>query len=251
MRQAGSFAPFATGGSSALKHWQELKHILERVTALGQAGRHAAVAVVTAIDGSAYRRPGAKLLIDDEGGFLGGVSGGCLEEDDVLLPPPKLLVCGAGDDARPMVTFATAVGFRVFVADHRPAYLTEARFPEACGLFLTRPEEATVELPRDRQTYVVLKNHSLERDTAWIRRFIATDVPYIGVLGPRVRTQKILAKLGVADGPDSARVFGPVGLDVGADGPEQVGLSIVAELLAVHSGRKPQHLRERIQAIHV
>ena len=170
---------------------------------------------------------------------------------EVLSPPPKLLVCGAGDDARPTVAFAAAAGFRVCVADHRPAYLTAARFPEAQRLFLLRPEETATELPQDRDTYVVVKSHSLLRDTAWIRRFIATEVPYIGVLGPKARIAKILVELGIAGGPDSARVFGPVGLDLGADGPEQVGFSIVAELLAVHARRTPIHLRERAEAIHV
>ena len=64
-----------------MKHWQELAHILDRVLALRPAGRPAALAIVTGIDRSAYRRPGARLLIDGDGGFLGGVSGGCLEED--------------------------------------------------------------------------------------------------------------------------------------------------------------------------
>src|SRR6185295_11113541 len=133
-------------------------------------------------------------------------------------------------DARPTATFAAASGFRVLVADHRPAYLTPGRFPEAQRLFLVRPEETMTELPGDADTYVLVKSHSLMRDTAWVRRFIGTAVPYIGVLGPRARIAKILTALEITDTDRRARVFGPVGLDVGADGPEQVGISIVAEL---------------------
>ena len=70
---------------------------------------------------------------------------------------------------------------------------------------------------------------------------------YVGVLGPRARIEKIVAGLGLGGSP---RIFGPVGLDIGADGPEQVGISIVAELLAVRAGRTPRHLRERAEAIH-
>jgi xanthine/CO dehydrogenase XdhC/CoxF family maturation factor len=358
-----------------VKHWQETARILDRVIRLGQQGRPAAIAIVTRIEGSAYRRPGAKLLIEEGGALLGGVSGGCLEEDvrqvglrvlssgrsrvlhyetgadetrlwglglgcdgrvdlvvqpiapqaalgtwarvrslldgdspfalstivedgapggflavgesgrlagdtgaadereveaaaraalgvrrprleavgsrqvftEILLPPPKLLVCGAGDDARPIVALAASVGFRVFVADHRSKHLEAQRLPEAHRLLLLRPDEATTELPTDPDTYAVVKTHSLEHDTAWVQRLIETDVSYLGILGPRARTRRILADLGVAD---DARVFGPVGLDLGAEGPEQVAVSVVAELLAVQSRREPRHLREREVAVH-
>jgi xanthine/CO dehydrogenase XdhC/CoxF family maturation factor len=88
--------------------------------------------------------------------------------------------------------------------------------------------------------------HSLPRDSAWVRRLGSTVVPYVGVLGPRARTEKMLAALGY----DRERVFGPVGLDLGAEGPEQVALSILAEVLAVASGREPRHLRERTEGVH-
>src|SRR5205085_10221578 len=89
---------------------------------------------------------------------------------DVMLPPPKLLVCGATDDARPTVALAASVGFRVFVADHRAAYLTAERFPAAHRLFLMRPEDQPPGVPGDGDTYAVIKTHSLMRDTAWIKR---------------------------------------------------------------------------------
>ena len=363
-----------------------MAHILDRVVALGRQGRATALAMVTQISGSAYRRPGAKLLVEAGGSFLGSISGGCLEEDvreigmgvldsgtsrllhydtgtdetklwglglgcdgevdilvqpisaadasaaagvwervralldgdapfalatlvdadggrpggtvvvgtrgtlagslrdqgpetaaleaevvrlaaaalatgrsrfetlgarrlfvDVLLPPPKLLVCGAGDDARPTVALATMMGFRVSVADHRAAYLTAERFPQAQRLFLIRPEEEAPGLPGDGDTYAVIKTHSLMRDTAWVKRLAETEIHYLGVLGPRARIEKIAAELGLQG---DSRLFGPIGVDIGADGPEQVGLSIVAELLAVHAHRKPRHLRERTEAIH-
>jgi len=352
-----------------VKHWQETGQIVERLVRLTGDGRRSALATVTRIVGSAYRRPGAKLLIEDGGAMHGGVSGGCLEEDvrqiglrviesglarlrhyatgddedkvwglglgcngevdvviqpvapdsvatwtrladllagdapialayplqegapggvtvvvesgrwagpadaaietaahealrarrsgwtgaggrtvfvEVLTPPPRLLVCGAGDDARPLAAFAAATGFRVAVADHRPAYLTAERFPGARTLLPMRPTDDAV-LPSDRDTYAVVMTHSLDRDTEWVRRLLGTDAPYIGLLGPRARTEGILSKLGAAG---SDRVFGPVGLDLGADGPEQVAVSIVAELLSVWSGRELRHLREREATVH-
>jgi xanthine dehydrogenase accessory factor len=165
---------------------------------------------------------------------------------EVLRPPPRLLVCGAGDDARPLVMFAAAAGFRVYVADPRTAYATRERFPEAREVLVVHPEEAQA-LPADRESYAVVMTHSLKRDTEWVRRLHATPVPYIGLLGPRVRTSKILEELGI---PGSDRVYGPVGLDLGADGPEQVALAVVAEVLSVWAGREPRHLREREEAVH-
>jgi xanthine/CO dehydrogenase XdhC/CoxF family maturation factor len=159
----------------------------------------------------------------------------------------NLLVCGAGDDSRPLVEFAAAIGFRVVVADHRAAHLTSERFPRARKLLLLRPDEESADLPRESRTCAVVKMHSFKRDSEWVHRLTATDVPYIGVLGPRARTERI-----VGDLPPRSRdrIFGPVGLDLGADGPEQVAVSILAELLAVSTGREPQHLRERQVSVH-
>jgi xanthine/CO dehydrogenase XdhC/CoxF family maturation factor len=92
-----------------------------------------------------------------------------------------------------------------------------------------------------------VKTHSLGNDREWMRRLIGTGVGYIGVLGPRARVEEILRQLGTES---DDRIFGPVGLDLGAEGPEQVALSIVAELLAVRSRRAPGHLREREGSIH-
>jgi len=77
-----------------------------------------------------------------------------------------------------------------------------------------------------------------------------SPVSYIGLLGPRQRTDRMLRTL-AAEGPvDEGRVYGPVGLDIGTDGAEQVALAVIAEVLAVRSGRRARSLRERLAAIH-
>ena len=96
----------------------------------------------------------------------------------------------------------------------------------------------------------MVKTHSLAHDREWARRLLAAGLPYVGMLGPRERTETILREIGAAD-RDTERVFGPVGLDLGADGPRQVAISIVAELLAFIAQRQPRHLCERREAIHV
>jgi len=174
-------------------------------------------------------------------------SGGHRIFTDVLEPPPFLIVCGAGDDALPLVSMATRAGFRVVVVDHRPAYLDEARFPDAWAVDRATPDDRAPGIPATDDTFLVVKTHNLERDRGWTRRFLETPVPYIGLLGPKSRRDDILESVEPAQ---RDRIYGPVGLDIGADGPEQVALSIVSEVLAVRSGRRPRHLREREVAIH-
>jgi xanthine/CO dehydrogenase XdhC/CoxF family maturation factor len=168
---------------------------------------------------------------------------------EVLPPPPHLIVCGAGEDARPLVAYAAEAGFRVTVADHRPALLEPAAFPQASRLLHARPEESDKMLPPPERSLAVVKTHSLAPDREWVRRLLAAGVPYVGVLGPRLRTESILREIGASD-EEAERVFGPVGLDLGADGPRQVAISIVAELLAFIARREPRHLHERKEPIH-
>jgi xanthine/CO dehydrogenase XdhC/CoxF family maturation factor len=166
---------------------------------------------------------------------------------EVLPPPPPLIVCGAGDDARPLVAYAADAGFRVTVLDHRPALLAPEWFPQASRLVLGRPEDQGIVLPPAGRSLAVVKTHSLAQDREWARRLLAAGVPYVGMLGPHARTESILHEIGRTG---DERVFGPVGLDLGADGPRQVALAIVAEMLAFIAGRQPRHLNERKEAIH-
>jgi xanthine/CO dehydrogenase XdhC/CoxF family maturation factor len=147
----------------------------------------------------------------------------------------------------PLVAYAADTGFAVTVIDHRRAYLTPERFPAARRLIEARPHGEIAGLSVDAQTLVVVKMHAFEQDRDWLRLFLDTDAAYIGLLGPRSRAEKLLE---LAGSRGSQRVYGPVGLDVGAEGPEQIAISIVAELLAVHARQQPGHLRERGAAIH-
>ncbi len=169
---------------------------------------------------------------------------------DVLIPPPQLVVLGAGDDARPLVRFAADVGFRVVVVDRRAGYLTADRFPAAAALVQSAGNELGRALPLDAECYAVVMNHNFADDQAYVRALLKTPVAYIGMLGPRQRTERILRNLGAEGSPDEGRVYGPVGLDIGTDGAEQVALAVIAEILAVRSGRRARSLRERQAAIH-
>jgi xanthine/CO dehydrogenase XdhC/CoxF family maturation factor len=174
---------------------------------------------------------------------------------EVLEPSPKLLICGAGLDAIPVVRFAAALGWRPIVIDDRERFLTHERFPEAEAFIpLQRPLEAADRAGADRRTFVIVMSHNYLRDKDYIRSFLGTGAAYIGSLGPRKRLDSILtdlAKEGVEPSEDELeKIYAPAGLDLGAEGPEEVAWSIMAELLAVRTGRRAGFLRDRKGHIH-
>jgi xanthine/CO dehydrogenase XdhC/CoxF family maturation factor len=167
---------------------------------------------------------------------------------------PSLVVFGAGDDAQPVTRLAKATGWRVTVVDSRSAYATVARFPEADSVIVANPEECATRLPLDRQTRVVVMTHRFGEDVKLLGLLLARPLAYLGVLGPRKRTDRILTELGEQGFVPSAeareRLCAPVGLDLGATTPETIALSILAELQCSLTGRTPIHLRDRTAPIH-
>jgi xanthine dehydrogenase accessory factor len=170
---------------------------------------------------------------------------------DVMLPPPRLVVVSAGEDARVLARLASDVGFRVVTVDRRPGLLLPERFPAAVRLLESDAARLTEQLVLDASGFAVIMTHDFADDAAYLGALLQTPVGYIGMLGPRQRTERILTRLGVTAPDDLARIYGPVGLDIGTDGAEQVALAVVAEMLAVKSGRQPQSLRDRRAPIHV
>ena len=168
---------------------------------------------------------------------------------DAFTPPPQLVITSAGDDAQHLARFALDVGFRVTVIDRRPGLLTPERFP---GAVLVNADAASM-VSRLRLTpdaYAVVMSHNYADDREFLRALLETPVAYVGMLGPRQRTERILRELGATGPVDDSRVYGPVGLDIGTDGAEQVALAVIAEILAVRSGRSPASLRDRRAPIH-
>jgi xanthine dehydrogenase accessory factor len=169
---------------------------------------------------------------------------------DVLQPPPRLVIVSAGHDARILARLSAEVGFRVVVVDRRPGLLTRERFPADVSLLESDATVLNELLVLDSSAFCVVMTHDFADDTNYLRALLRTPASYIGMLGPRQRTERILTRLS-AEGPiDTHRIYGPVGLDIGTDGAEQVALAVLAEILAVRSGRDPQSLRERRAPIH-
>lgn len=169
---------------------------------------------------------------------------------DVMVPPPRLLVVSAGDDARHLARLADEVGFRVVVADRRPGLLAPDRFPPSVRLVETDAARLSERVVLDDSSFAVVMTHHFADDADYLRALLRSPLRYVGMLGPRQRTERILATLRNEGPVDESRIYGPVGLDIGTDGAEQVALSVLAEVLAVRSGRGARSLRQRTAPIH-
>jgi xanthine/CO dehydrogenase XdhC/CoxF family maturation factor len=168
-------------------------------------------------------------------------------------PPIALWCLGAGEDAKPLVKLAAAQGWSVGLADHRPAFLTPDRFP-GIRLLPGRPEATVPHMNLDSRTACVLLSHQWDRDLEALRLLLPSPVAYIGLLGHRRRGARLLETLAESGFQPAAaelgRLFTPMGLDLGASGPEGIALAVLAEIQAVMAGRHGGHLRERPGPVH-
>ena len=366
----------------------EITDVLTAIGSLSASGQRMALATIVAVRGSTYRRPGARLLVPEEGAPIGNISGGCLEGDvadmarlvmeegrarlagwdltadddavwglglgcngaievfiepadraaeaaralrtaleeerpislvtviestepeaiapgarlivmpdgavegslgrsdvdaeaiaaarelltterseirtlaegirafvEILDPPLRLVICGAGHDAVPLVRAASLLGWNVTVVDDRPAFLNRERFPEAHGFAsVDDPSEVADAVTVDARTFVVVMTHNFLRDKAYLRGLLTTDARYVAMLGPAARTQRLLMELEEEGSPITdegrSRIHGPAGLDLGAEGPEEIAQSIIGEIVAVRRGRDGGFLKERPTPIH-
>ena len=169
----------------------------------------------------------------------------------------RILVCGAGSDAIPLVGLAATLGWLVTVVDHRPSFATADRFPEAERVLCLNAERDAGALAAmvalDRFDAAVVMAHAATHDRANLHELLAAGaLRYIGVLGPRRRTVELLEGVaGLAADKLPPNVYAPVGLDLGAETPDEIALSIVSEIAAVLANRTGQSLRDRSGPIHV
>ena len=167
-------------------------------------------------------------------------------------PLREVVIMGAGYDALPLVEFASVLGWRVNVCDHRPALLTEERLPKATKRIRTTREttsETARNLAFQPHTAVVIMTHNLALDAAVLKEALRSEAGYIGLLGPKPRLAKILALLeeeGVVPTKDEMlRLHSPIGLDIGSETAEEVALSIIAEIQAAMNRRSGGFLQKR------
>jgi xanthine dehydrogenase accessory factor len=236
----------------------------------------AVLATVVASTGSAPQAAGAKLLVAADGQVAGTVGGGAIEhkvlaDARALLAgaersrlaeynlsrdlgmccggvmsvffervqfPPRLVVLGAGHIARPLVAIAAQVGFRVVVVDEREEWAQKERFPDATALHVDDPQAVVAELALDAETAVVVVTHHHPLDQALVRALVASSAGFCGLVGSEAKRNKFLMRLRAQGVPDAAlaRLRSPLGVQIGAESPEEIAVSIVAELVAWRRG---------------
>ncbi len=176
---------------------------------------------------------------------------------ETVKPPVPLVIFGSGDDAAMVSRLAKSLGWHVTVVDRRPSYLTRERLPEADALILTEPDSVSTNVPLSPRTTALVMTHNYLQDRAILDALLPRQLAYIGQLGPRRRTERLLQELAEEHGASAydtttvSRLHGPVGLDLGAETPEEIALAIVAEIQAVTHQREAGFLKDRPGPIHL
>jgi xanthine/CO dehydrogenase XdhC/CoxF family maturation factor len=173
---------------------------------------------------------------------------------ELVKPAVSVVIIGAGNDAIPVAQMAHILGWQVTVADGRPAYATAERFPTANRVLVTKPDAVAAQVAIDAQTVFVLMTHNYNYDLKVLRQLINKRISYIGMLGPRKKLVRMLDELkteGIEPTAEQlATVYGPVGLNIGAENAEEIALSIIAEIKAIIAGRTGESLRNSADTIH-
>lgn len=344
---------------------KELLEIVNAYDAAKKAGKHCVLATVVHVEGSSYRRPGARMLVLEDGLMIGAISGGCLEGDalkkalltftdhqnrlvtydtsdeddatvgiqlgcegiiqvlfeyinydhssnpielirkaiatrqksvlislydlknkkglqegtilvyqldeynqlpenkkawttDVLVqniePTISLVIVGAGNDAIPIMQMATILGWEVTIVDGRQTHAKQDRFINACQVLVSKPEKVLEQIIIDHRTCFVLMTHNYQYDLQMIKALLPLDIPYIGLLGPKKKYNRIIEDLhkeGVETSEkDLAKIYGPTGLAIGAETSEEIASSIIAEIQAVLNHQTGSMLKWKETQIH-
>jgi xanthine dehydrogenase accessory factor len=228
-------APSLTGNKLLLRPGDE------PLGSLGEADLDAAVAD-EALDLLARERSETRTFPSSEGEVSVFI--------EVYPRPPRLLVFGAVHTGIHITSFAKQLGFHVSIIDARAAFATQERFPHADELIVEWPDDALARIPVDESTYAVLLTHDPKFDDPTLMTLLHTSCRYIGAIGSRgttIERNERLRAAGFTD-DDIARIHSPIGLDLGSVTPEEVALSIVAEMIAVRYGRDGRKLSEKLRA---
>jgi xanthine dehydrogenase accessory factor len=244
------------------------------------SGQRGALATVVRASGSTPQQPGARLLLMPDGSTIGTVGGGAIEQRvlatlaecridgkprlvawdlgfdlgmccggrmecfiEPIEAPPRLIVFGAGHVAKPTAALAKTVGFSVTVVDDREELNTGERFP-GCERIIAEPAESVDQVRPSEHDFLLIVTHDHRLDEETLDLFARRPHRYLGLIGSRRKVFRILERIHARNGlPPLERIYAPVGLDLGAVGPEEIAVSIVSELVALRRGRGGLNLR--------
>jgi xanthine dehydrogenase accessory factor len=265
-----------------------LADIYDEIARMHRAGAAGVVATVVAVGGSTPRGAGAKMVVYPDGRTLGTIGGGAIEADvieraralvdagearllsfdlgddvgmacggkmSVFLEPiagaPSVAVIGGGHVGQAVATVAKQAGFRVSVVDDRREVVTAERFPTADARLVGGVELLDSDLKIDGSSFVVIVTRGHRYDKDWVRAVVGRGPAYVGMIGSAEKVRRTFGQLegegvprGVLDG-----IHAPIGLDIGAETPDEIAVSVVAEIIAVRHGvsdtamlrEKPDH----------
>jgi xanthine dehydrogenase accessory factor len=191
-----------------------------------------------------------------DAGHEGGIGMACGGDVDVFIEvhcaPRTLLICGAGHVGQALAHAAVQTGIPVMVVDSRDDFADSTRFPSGVHAVIADPAgETAASLVNDR-TYIVVMTHSHESDLAVLRSLLPCGAAYIGMIGSKRKVKTIMGKLkeeGFDEG-ELSQVHTPIGLDIGAETPEEIAISILAEIIRHYrkGDTSPESMREKNNA---
>jgi xanthine dehydrogenase accessory factor len=245
--------------------------IYEEIVRLKNEGRQCALATIVQCVGSSPQREGAKMVVRDDGSILGTLGGGCIEAEvkqaslmamkngtpqtfsfelterhgglvcggkilvyiEPITPQPRLVILGAGHVGKSLSTVARFSGFQVTVADDRQEYANRQNIPHAHDVIVNDFETVFSKIPVDKNTCIVIATRGHNHDLEAVRAALNTVACYIGLLGSRrkkVLLHKALSDAGFTNEAVN-RVIIPVGLPIGSVTPEEIAISIMAQII--------------------
>lgn len=171
-----------------------------------------------------------------------------------ISPPISLVIVGAGNDAIPLQSIAETLGWEVTIVDGRHTYAKIERFSSACQIIVSKPEKVLQQIPIDDKTVFVLMTHNYNYDYAILKALLGKNIPYIGALGPKKKLDNMINDLKaeniILNEKQKNILYGPVGLELGAETPAEIALSITAEIMSVMNNKKGGSLRNLLTEIH-
>lgn len=250
--------------------------LFEQLARFAAERRPFVIATVVDVSGSSPQSSGARMAVLDDGHFVGTIGGGAIEHQvldaarqllrdperqtrlmkthlthdlgmccggsmtvflEKHLPAERLLLFGAGHVARPLAALAHTVGFEVTVVDERAEWLDEARFPNATRV-LRHPADAVGDLHFDERTWACVTTHDHQLDQQLVELLLDKPLAWLGMIGSRRKRERFRMRLEAAGftAEQIARMRTPMGVPIGAVTPEEIAVSVVAELIAVRRG---------------
>ncbi|CAM4287299.1 XdhC family protein [Lacicoccus alkaliphilus] len=167
---------------------------------------------------------------------------------DIHHPPVHVMIFGAGHDAVPVAKYSVSLGFDTTVVDAREAFNCEDNFP-GTERIIVQPDHYRKHVTITKNTFVIVMNHHMEKDSKSLAFALRSGAPYVGVLGPRSRREKMMAQLheeGVSFSvAELSRMHNPIGLDIGAESSEEIAISILSEIIALSKGHRGGFLHDK------